>query len=459
MIDPLSASAQAVDIAAAVRGRTVSASEVVEAALRRIESANAALNAFTAVNADPALEKAATVDARIAAGEDPGPLAGVPFAAKSQLDIAGITTTAGSKLLANAPPAERDAGVVAALDVAGAICLGALNMDEFGLGGTTENSHYGATRNPHDRSRVPGGSSGGTAAAVAAGMVPIALGTDGLGSVRLPASLCGVFGLRPSEGSVSRRGLRPAPGSLAIPGPMARSVLDMANTFDAMRIGSASAASCVGSLKKDVGELRVAQAVGGSYDEPFDQDVAEVIGLAAGALGITRKVEYPEPDRARAAAMLIMSAEGATTQAADLQNRLDLFDPRTRDRFLAGAMIPASWYLEAMKFRAWHRAAVLALFHDVDVLLMPATPCVAPVMGTETVAVGGLQRPIGPALGYFVQPVAPTGCAAMTVPIVRPGKLPMGVQLVAALGREANLMITARALEREGTAGSPVALA
>jgi len=457
MIDPLAANAEACHIAQAVRAGTVSAEAVIEAALQRISVTNPTLNAFTAVISDRALRRARAIDATTAAGGDPGPLAGVPFAAKSHFDIAGITTTAGSRLLAGNPSAECDAGVVAALHAAGAICLGALNMDEFGLGGTTENTHYGSTRNPHALERVPGGSSGGTAAAVASGMVPIALGTDGLGSVRLPASLCGVFGLRPSEGSGALDGIRPAPGTLTIPGPMARSVADMARVFDALRLGDAPGASCAELMDAGLTGLKIARAVGGSYDGPFETDVAEVVDIVVEALKITTTVIYPEPDRARAAAMLIMSAEGTATQLKNLRHRLEMFDPRTRDRYLAGAMVPAAWYIEATQFRSWHRAAVLELFQHVDILVMPATPCVAPRIGTDTVRVGGVQRPIGPALGYYVQPVAPTGCPAMTVPIFRAGRLPMGIQLVAAPSREADLMRVARVMEAMGVAAAPVA--
>ena len=145
--------------------------------------------------------------AAIAAGQKVGPLAGVPFGVKAMIDVAGLTTSAGSALHANDPVAGHDAAVVRQLEAAGAVCVGALNMDEFGMGGTTENARFGSTRNPHDPTRTAGGSSGGSAAAVAAGILPVTLGGDGLGSIRLPASLCGVYGLRPTRGTVSAEGL------------------------------------------------------------------------------------------------------------------------------------------------------------------------------------------------------------------------------------------------------------
>jgi aspartyl-tRNA(Asn)/glutamyl-tRNA(Gln) amidotransferase subunit A len=186
--------ADALGLSADVRARRVTAREAALEAIERVRARDPALNCFTAVLADSALREADAVDGALAAGRDPGPLAGVPFAVKNLFDIAGLTTLAGSKINAGRSPAARDATVVARLRGAGAVLLGALNMDEYAFGFTTENTHYGPTRNPHDPSRVAGGSSGGSAAAVAGGMVPLALGSDTNGSIRVPAALCGVFG-------------------------------------------------------------------------------------------------------------------------------------------------------------------------------------------------------------------------------------------------------------------------
>ena len=167
-----------------------------KAALEQIRAHNPAFNCFTTVLEQQALQRSAEIDRRIAAGQDPGPLAGVPFAVKNLFDVAGITTLAGSKIYASRPPAQQDATAVERLKNAGAVLVGALNMDEYAYGFTTENTHYGPTRNPHDPERVAGGSSGGSAAAVAAGMVPLTLGSDTNGSIRVPAAFCGIFGLK-----------------------------------------------------------------------------------------------------------------------------------------------------------------------------------------------------------------------------------------------------------------------
>jgi len=207
--------ASALEIAGAVASRRVSARAVAAAALDRIGKRDGALNCFTAVLSESALSEAERIDRSIACGRDPGPLAGVAFAVKNLFDVAGVTTLAGSRINRERPPAERDAAAVAALRRAGAVLVGCLNMDEYAFGFTTENAHYRPTHNPHDPTRIAGGSSGGSAAAVAAGLVPLSLGSDTNGSIRVPASLCGVFGLKPTYGRVSRAGVVLFAGSLA----------------------------------------------------------------------------------------------------------------------------------------------------------------------------------------------------------------------------------------------------
>ena len=443
--------ASAVTIADAVRQRRISARDALETALARVNALDGSINAFTALCPERARARADAIDAAIAGGADPGPLAGVPFAVKAQIAVAGLTTTAGSKLHVDDPPATSDARAVTNLERAGAICIGATNMDEFGMGGTTENRHFGSTRNPHDLARVPGGSSGGPAAAVAAGLVPLALGTDALGSVRLPASLCGVYGLRPTRGIVSGDGLLPPPGSIATIGPMARSIDDLAAAFVALT--GCESASRIQFRQYESCPIGVA---GGFFAQNLDEDASAALGIATRALRAT-PVEFPEAARARAAAVLVNASESAEPQLDRLRLRPDDYDPMTRDRFLAHALMPAAWYFRAQAFRRWHKAEVLKLLDAYPVLLFPATPRVAPPIGTRTLLIDGIEQPTGPSLGLFTQPLAALDCPVLTVPIARRGRLPVGVQLLAAPDHEDLLFAVAASLERKGVVQSSVA--
>jgi AtzE family amidohydrolase len=454
--DALHDGATAIGIATAVRGGSVTAGLVLEATLGRIAARNPVVNAFTVVVAERARERAARLDMARASGGVLGPLAGVPFGVKAMIDIAGVTTTAGSALHRHSPAAVHDAAVVRRMEAAGAICVGALNMDEFGLGGTTENALYGPTRNPHDPARTAGGSSGGCAAALAAGLVPLAIGGDALGSIRLPASLCGVYGLRPTYGLMSRQGVMGG-GRISTLGPMARSAADIGLCHDVVR-ERAAADRAGGRERTDPGDLRMALA-GGYFRERLDADAADAVERAARALAIDRIVDLPEPRLARAAAMLINTSETPVGKLEALRTRLDEFDPATRDRFLAHALMPAQWPLHAQRFREWHTREVLRLFESVDVVLLPATPCTAPLLGTRTIMIDGVEAPTGPTLGWFTQPLAGTDCPAMTVPIARPGRLPIGIQLFAPPRCEQWLVHVAERLEAAGVAASPLAIA
>ncbi|HEX5815884.1 MAG TPA: AtzE family amidohydrolase [Methylomirabilota bacterium] len=457
--------ASALAIAAAVRARRVSARDVTAAALARIAERDGALSCFTHVRREAALADAARVDARLAAGEDPGPLAGVPFAVKNLFDVEGLTTLAGSKIFAERPPAARDAAAVAMLRRAGAVLVGTLNMDEFAFGFTTENAHHGPTRNPHDPSRVPGGSSGGSAAAVAAGLVPLTLGSDTNGSIRVPAAFCGIFGLKPTYGRVSRAGVALFAASLDHVGPFARSVADLAAAYDAIQgpdpadpvCSAAPVVPCAPHVGREIEGLRLAVASGHFARQASDEALAAVTQVAR-ALRVTRHVEIPEAHRARAAAMVITASEGANLHLADLRTRAKDFDPLTRDRFLAGALLPASAYAQAQRFRAWYRARVAEIFQEVDVLLAPTTPWVAPPIGAPRLAtVGGAEVVARAHSGVFTQPLSFVGLPVISVPVATSGPLPLGVQLVAAPFREPVLFRVAARLEADGVVAARLA--
>jgi AtzE family amidohydrolase len=450
-------------IAAAVRAGQITARSVTEGTLERVASRNRKLGAFTDVLEERALARADSVDAARAKGEALGPLAGAPFAVKNLFDIKGLVTLAGSKIDAENPPAAADAFILKKLSEAGAILVGALNMDEYAYGFTTENTHYGAAHNPHDLTRSAGGSSGGSGAAVGGGLVPIALASDTNGSIRVPSSFCGTFGLKPSYGRLSRAGTRGFVTSLDHLGPLARTVGDLAASYDAMQGADPNDPACAGrpleptlpGLEQGARGLRVAVA-GGHF--AASGMPAEAVAAVARALGATETVEVPEAARARAAAYVITPAEGAELHLADLKSRAQDFDPMTRDRFLAGALVPALWVQRAQRFRRWYREQVLALFRDVDILLAPATPCPAPKIGQETIEIDGVTVPSRPFIGVYTQPLSFIGLPIVAAPLRRSGELPIGVQMIAAPWREAEALRVARALERDGVTNAEPAL-
>ena len=459
------ASRMASDIADAVAARRLTACEVVDAALARITAINPLVGAFTTVTADRARAKAAAIDDAIQAGRAAGPLAGVPFGVKNLFDLQGIVTVAGSKINRDDPPAGRDATLIERLEAAGAICVGALNMGEYAYDFTGENVHDGPSRNPHDLSRMSGGSSGGSGSAVAAGLVPLALGSDTNGSIRVPASLCGLFGLKPTYGRLSRARTFPFVASLDHLGPLARSVRDLALSYDVMQ-GSDDADPALADrpveptlpgLVHGIGGLRIAIA-SGYFENSGEPEAFEAVRRCAEALGTTRRVNLPDAHRARAAAYLITTSEGAALHLDRLRKRAADFDPATRDRLFAGAMVPAAWATQAQKFRRWYRDAVARVFSDVDILLAPATPCRAPAIGQSTMTVGGQTLPVRANLGLYTQPISLIGLPAAAVPVWTEGEaLPIGVQVIGAPWREDLVLRVAGYLEQTGVARSPVA--
>ncbi len=449
-------SATALELATAIRQQKLTAQDVMTTTLQRIEQQDPALNCFTTILADSAIAQAQHIDQAIATGKDPGPLAGVPFAAKNLFDVAGLSTLAGSKINAEQPPATTDATAIARLKQAGAILVGTLNMDEYAYGFVTENAHYGPTRNPHDPTRIAGGSSGGSAAAVAAGLVPISLGTDTNGSVRVPASLCGVWGLKPTYGRLSRSGVVFLASSLDHVGLFSRSVTDLATTFDVLQgqdskdlvCTTRPIAPCAPFLNDGIGGLKVAIATG-YFQQGADSQALEAVGHIASLLSVTQTIELPEAQRARAAAFLITAAEGGNFHLNTLKTRAQDFDPATRDRFLAGAIMPNAWYLQAQRFRRWYRDRLREIFQQVDVIITPTTPCAATPIGQTTTEINGETIEIRPNLGLYTQPISFIGLPALSVPVqLKNYTLPIGVQLIAAPYQESTLLRVAAALDK-----------
>jgi aspartyl-tRNA(Asn)/glutamyl-tRNA(Gln) amidotransferase subunit A len=453
----------AVSIATAIRAGQVSAVEVTQTALARISKRDRQLNCFTAITADAALTDAARIDREIAQGNYPGSLAGVPFAVKNLFDIAGLTTLAGSKINAENPPATQDATAITKLKQAGAILVGTLNMDEYAYGFVTENFHYGATHNPHDLERVAGGSSGGSAGAVAAGLVPFTLGSDTNGSIRVPAALCGVFGFKPTYGRLSCAGVALFSSSLDHIGPFACSVRDIATVFDILQGEDNCDPVCskrppelvLPQLNQDISGIRVAIA-GGYFATGADPEALAAVQKVAEALDVDEYVALPEAHRARAAAFVITACEGANLHLDKLRSRPQDFDPATRDRFLAGALIPNYWYLQAQRFRRWYRDRIREVFQQVDVILAPTTPISAPLINQQTMTLDGEEILVRPHLGLFTQPLSFIGLPVLSVPIQRSNTLPLGVQLIGAPYNEALILRVASVLEAKGIVAASI---
>jgi len=436
---------QVIEIAEAVRAGRISARHIVEDCLAALEADRNSLVAITRLLADRARAEAARVDAIIAAAKDPGPLAGVPYGVKDLFDVAGLPTTAGSSLYADAMPAATDAEAIRRLSQAGAIVVATLNMDEFAYGFATINERHGTTRNPHDPGRLAGGSSGGSAAIVAAGLLPFSIGSDTNGSIRVPASLTGLYGLKPTHGALPMDGVFPFAESFDDVGPFTLSAADMRRVWEVLA-GTRAAATGRG--------LRIAR-LGGRFRENADpQQIAAIDAIAPGS----PMIDPPDIARARSAAFLITAAEGGALHRQALARDALAFDPATRDRLIAGALLPRALYEKAQAFRASFRQAMLALIDDCDILLAPAAPAVAPTIADPRILIDGSLVSARTDLGIHTQPISFTGLPALAAPLRRPGQLPLGLQLIGKPGGEAALFDFADELERAGVIGASPAL-
>ena len=446
---PLPRFATARAIAQAVRTGHRSAVSVIQDTFSNLRAVDPALNCVTHMLEQDALEQAARIDCARQAGAPLPPLPGVPFGVKDLFDIAGHVTTAGSKVLRHAPCARQDAAIVQRLKAAGAIPVAKLNMDEFAYGFATDNAHYGVTRNPHDPTRMAGGSSGGSAAAVAAGVLPFTLGSDTNGSIRVPAALCGTWGIKPTFGRLPRDGAYPFSASLDVVGSFAGTLDDLIDTFHIMD----GVASGDAPAEPDAASLRVAR-LGGWFASSLSPALTTLIEQVCTRLNVTQTVELPHTASARAASFLITAAEGGNLHLPRLRQQADDYDPATRDRFLAGAMLASSTYLQAQRFRSWFHARIHQIFEQVDVLIAPAVMCEAPLLDDPTILVDGKPVAARANLGLYTQPLTLAGVPVLAAPLLQTHTLPLGLQLVAAPGQEPALFSIARKLEREGVLGT-----
>jgi AtzE family amidohydrolase len=331
-------------------------------------------------------------------------------------------------------------------------------MGEYAYDFTGENSHNGNCHNPWDLSCMTGGSSSGSGSATAAGLAPISLGSDTNGSIRVPSSLCGIFGLKPTYGRLPRTRSYPFCDSLDHLGPLARNSHDLALAFDSMQGFDSSDHACadkpvVDTLKEltsGIDDLKIARA-SGYFDTTHFPEATEAVNTVMDLLNCDNTIELTGTNEGRSAAFLITNAESSALHLSRLQTRADDFDPDTRYRFLAGTMIPAAWYLKAQKVRHWYQQQVLTAFEDVDVIIAPATPCTAPSIGQKTITINGQEQALRPNLGYFTQPFSAIGLPVCTVPTMNKASgMPIGVQIVAAPWREDICLRVAAYLESQG---------
>jgi aspartyl-tRNA(Asn)/glutamyl-tRNA(Gln) amidotransferase subunit A len=308
---------------------------------------------------------------------------------------------------------------------------------------------------------MTGGSSSGSGGAVAGGLVPLSLGSDTNGSIRVPSSFCGLFGLKPTYGRLSRARSFPFVSSFDHLGPLARSAQDLALAYDAMQGPDAEDPVCVDRpvelttpvLQRGTQGLRIAVA-GGYFKNGMFPEACVAVERVASALGANTDIEIPEAQRARAAGYVITASEGASLHLDRLRKRAKDFDPATRDRLIAGAMIPAALVNRAQKFRRWYRGEVLKLFENVDAILAPATPCTAPAIGQQTFLIDGVELPVRPNIGIYTQPISFIGLPVVAVPVPL-SPMPIAVQVIAAPWREDIALRIAYALEQAGVCAAP----
>jgi len=432
-----------VEAAAALRAGRLTAGTLAELSLLAIATHNPATHAYIRVDADGVRAAAAAADAEMAAGVDRGPLHGLPISVKDLIDVAGQPTTAASKVLAD-NIAGTDAPIVSRLRDAGAVLLGKTNLHEFALGTTCEDSAWGPVLHPADHTRMAGGSSGGSAVAVATGMGLASVGTDTGGSIRIPAAACGIVGLKPSLHDVPTTGVIPLSTTLDHAGPLARSVQD------ASWLWSVLAGRPIQTVvAADMGALRLGR-LAGYFAEPVEAVVDAAFDEACTRLreaGVTiTRVELPGAERIVETYVNLVMPEGAAWHAPWLDSRRDDYSPTVHARLLGGRDISAVAYLQARSERAQLTHAVDALLSSVDALMLPTLPITAPESGQQNISIGPTEIPVRAAMLKHTQTFNITGHPAITIPVRSPG-LPVGLQLVGPREATPRLLDVAAACE------------
>lgn len=424
-------------LARRLRAGELSPREAVQTYLDRIERIDGELNAYITVRAEQALAEAHALEA---VGER-GPLWGVPVAVKDVIDVAGTLTTAASKILSE-NIATHDATAVARLRRAGAVVLGKLNTHEFAFGAMTTSPHFGPARNPWSLDRICGGSSGGSGAAAAAGLAAGTLGTDTAGSIRIPACLCGVTGLRPSSGLVSNHGVVPVSSTFDTVGPIALSAEDCALLLDAIAGTSVVVSGGLEGMRIGVVEALFDRA------EPRVAEAVRVGVATLTALGATSEpVEVPMLAEASTIKQLQMLPEATNAHLEWMRTRLADYGADVRARLLAGLFLPATAYVTGLRARHAYRAGIDRLFERFDMLAAPSMPVVAPLIGENDVELHGERLPYRLALMPYNSPWSLAGLPVLSVPCGFVDGLPVGLALVGARCADETVLRAGRAFQ------------
>lgn len=430
----------------ALRARKISSAEMVEESLKRIAAAQPKLNAFITVTEEYARGRAAEMDAELARGFDRGALHGIPIAHKDLVMTRGVRTTAGSKIFADLVPTE-DASVAADLLDAGAVMVGKTGLHELAYGITSTNPHFGVVRNPWDTDRIPGGSSGGSGAAVAADLVFMATGTDTGGSIRIPSSFCGTVGLKPTYEAVSRRGVIPLSLTLDHVGPMARTVRDVAIAYQVM---ATSPSGFVPGADVEARGLRVG-VPRNYYFDSLDAEVAAAVRSAvqtAAALGArVVEVTVPDIDAMNTVGRVLLLVEATANWRPHLDRRAD-FGADVLALLDQGRLISGIDYADAQRLRRMHIQEFTNLWEQVDCLIVPATPTPAPKIGEMTIDVGGKSEDVRLASTRLVRAINVLGIPSLAMPcgFTKSG-LPIGLQILGAPRQEDKVLRAGAALE------------
>jgi aspartyl-tRNA(Asn)/glutamyl-tRNA(Gln) amidotransferase subunit A len=451
-----------------LRSRRVSAVEFTKAAISRIDRLNPRLRAFITITADQALHRACQADAELAAGHDRGPLHGLPVAYKDLFATRGVLTTGGSKLYENCVPAI-DATVVERLDAAGAVMVGKLNMHELAYGITSANPHFGAVRNPWNEQHSPGGSSGGSGAAVATGIVFAAMGTDTGGSIRIPASFCGTVGLKPTYGRVSRYGVLPLGFSQDHVGPLARTVRDAAIVLNAIagrdpRDPTSSRHPVIDYVPDEGCSIRGLRIGFPStfYFEYLEPDVEySVRGAIARAESLgarVKPVSVPDIDALNAVARVILLAEASAVMEPHLDRR-HLIGPDVLSLLDQGRLLPAPDYINAQRLRRRMRREFDRIWSEVDCLITPTTPTTAPRIGETIVRLAGHDLDVRLATTSLTRGINALGLPALSIPCgLNAAGLPIGLQIIGPAFQEELILRVGAALEDAGVGVPPCPL-